>query len=74
MLTQKMRKHPQMHDTSYAQKRFGEAIGFTPMVLPYVQGESRRIIYKIIEYDPLLDSSDMSIKHWVQIASDIKVS
>lgn len=74
MLIQMMRKHPQMHDDEYAKKRFGEAIGFAPLVLPYVQGESRRIIYKIIEYDPLLDSSDMSIKDWVQIANDIKVS
>lgn len=73
MLIQKMRKHPQMHDGEYARKRFGEATGFAPLVLPYVQDESRRIIYKIIEYDPLLDSSNMSIKDWVQIANDIKV-
>lgn len=74
VLIQKIRKHPHMHDEEYAKRRFGEATVFAPLVLPYVQGESRRIIYKIIEYDPLLDSSDMSIKEWVQIASDIKVS
>lgn len=74
VLIQKIRKHPQMHDEEYAKKRFGEATVFAPLVLPYVQGESRRIIYKIIEYDPLLDSSDMSNREWVQIANDIKVS
>lgn len=62
-----------MHDEEYAKARFGKAVGFGPLVLPYVAGESRRIIYTIIEYDPLLDSSNMSIKEWIQIAEDIKV-
>lgn len=31
-----------------------------------------RIIYQIIEYDPLLDSSNMSIKEWKKIATDIE--
>jgi len=31
-----------------------------------------RIEYKIQEYDPIVDSSDMSVKDWVRIASDIE--
>lgn len=44
-----------------------------PLVLPYVEGQRRRIIYTLTEYDPLLDSSNMSIDEWVRIAEDIKV-
>lgn len=73
VLIQNIRKYPHMHDEEYAKVRFGKAVGFGPLVLPYVAGESRRIIYTIIEYDPLLDSSNMSIKEWIQIAEDIKV-
>lgn len=54
-----------MHDEEYAQTRFGKAVGFGPLVLPFVKDEARRIIYTIIEYDPLLDSSNMTIKDWV---------
>lgn len=74
VLIQNIRKYPHMHDEEYARSRFGKAVGFGPLVLPYVQDETRRIIYTIIEYDPLLDSSNMAIKDWVQIAEDIKVS
>lgn len=74
VLIQNTRKYPHMHDEEYARVRFGKAVGFGPLVLPYVQDESRRIIYTIIEYDPLLDSSNMAIKDWVQIAEDIKVN
>lgn len=73
VLIRNIRKYPHMHDEEYVQTRFGKAVGFGPLVLPFVKDESRRIIYTIIEYDPLLDSSNMTIKDWVQIAEDIKV-
>lgn len=44
-----------------------------PLVLPHVEGEHRRIIYTITEYEPLLDSSNMTFQDWVKIAEDIKV-
>lgn len=62
-----------MHDEKYAQTRFGKAATFGPLVLPYVQGQNRRIVYTITEYDPLLDSSNMTIQEWARIAEDIKV-
>lgn len=63
-----------MHDDKYAQSRFGKVANFGPLVLPIVQGESRRVVYTITEYDPLLDSSNMTITDWIHIAEDIKVS
>ena len=38
-----------------------------------VQGEHRRIVYTVTEYEPLLDSSNMSFTDWMKIAQDIKV-
>lgn len=73
-LVKNLRKYPHMHDEKYAQKRFGNGAGFGPLVLPYVQGETRRVVYTITEYDPLLDSSNMGINDWKRIAEDIKVS
>lgn len=73
-LIRNIRNYPHMHDEKYAQTRFGKAAAFGPLVLPHVQGEHRRIVYTITEYDPLLDSSNMTIQEWVRIADDIKVS
>uniref|UniRef100_A0A5S6R1S0 asparaginase n=1 Tax=Trichuris muris TaxID=70415 RepID=A0A5S6R1S0_TRIMR len=39
--------------------------------LPMVRGETRRILYHLVEYDPLLDSSDMSFTEWTKIAINI---
>ena len=44
-----------------------------PLVLPHVP-DHRRIIYAIYEYEPLLDSSNMTMDDWITIAKDIKRS
>lgn len=62
-----------MHDADYAEVRYGKAANMAPLVLPYVEGEKRRIIYTISEYDPLLDSSNMTFSDWERIAEDIRV-
>lgn len=72
-LIKNIRKYPHMHDEQYAKERFGKRTNFEPLVLPLVQGENRRIIYTITEYEPLLDSSNMTIQEWARIADDIKV-
>lgn len=69
-----LRKYKNLHDEQYAQEKFGSAASMGPLVLPYVDGETRRIIYTINEYYPLLDSSNMSIADWIRIADDIKES
>ena len=67
-----------MHDEQYSQMRFGGggagggAPGdLLPLVLPGVPGH-KRVIYTIYEYDPLLDSSNMTMDDWIQIAKDIR--
>ncbi|XP_015035210.2 L-asparaginase-like [Drosophila pseudoobscura] len=41
------------------------------LALPLVKDQSVRVIYQFIEYDPLLDSSNMAGKDWQRIAQDI---
>lgn len=72
-LVRRLRKYPHMHDEEYAQQRFGPAAAMGPLVLPHVNGENRRVIYTVTEYDPLLDSSNMTNMEWVRIAEDIQV-
>lgn len=33
-----------------------------------------RVIYEVLEYSPLCDSSDMTMDDWILIANDIKVN
>lgn len=72
-LVKRIRKYPHMHDEEYASRRFGKSSTMAPLVLPHVEGERRRIIYTITEYEPLLDSSNMTFTDWVKIAEDIQV-
>ena len=60
-----------MHDEKYSSMRFGGKFADLPLVLPIVPGH-KRVIYTIYEYDPLLDSSNMTMDDWIQIAKDIK--
>ncbi|KAG8222016.1 hypothetical protein J437_LFUL002777, partial [Ladona fulva] len=65
-----LRRSPFLHDVEYARKRFGDAAaaaGNTPFVLPATK-EKRRVLYSLIEYDPLLDSSCMTADEWTCIA------
>ncbi|KAJ3116913.1 hypothetical protein HK100_000933 [Physocladia obscura] len=34
----------------------------------------KRVKYSVLEYDPLMDSSNMTMKDWVKIATDIEVN
>lgn len=72
-MVKNLRHYPHLHDEEYAKERFGLASAMGPLVLPYVQGEIRRIVYTITEYDPLLDSSNMTMNDWMRIAEDVKV-
>ncbi len=35
--------------------------------------EKCRVVYTIFEYDPLLDSTNMTMDDWIHVAQDIKV-
>ncbi|GAB6025427.1 hypothetical protein CHUAL_011173 [Chamberlinius hualienensis] len=65
MLEAKLRTMPNLHDPSYS---FSSSL-VLPNSLP---DEHRRVFYTVYEYDPLLDSSNMTIDDWIRIALDIK--
>ncbi|ALC48613.1 CG6428 [Drosophila busckii] len=70
-LVRLIRKYPNIHDEEYAQRRFGPGASMAPLVLPFVEGEARRVLYQVTEYTPLLDSSNMTMHDWARIANDI---
>ncbi|CAG0905653.1 unnamed protein product, partial [Darwinula stevensoni] len=43
----------------------------TPLALPETR-EKKRVVYTIFEYEPLLDSSNITMDDYIRIASDIK--
>ena len=77
-----------MHDENYSQMRFGhqtklafaqdeapredaELADLLPLVLPHIP-DLKRVVYQIYEYDPLLDSSNMTMDDWIHIAKPLK--
>ncbi|KAM4543243.1 60 kDa lysophospholipase isoform 2-T2 [Odontesthes bonariensis] len=72
-LVESLRKLPILHDELYAQQTslydfYGRE---STLVLPLSKSK-RRIIYTILEYSPLLDSSNMTTEDWVRIGKDIE--
>ncbi|KAL4702757.1 hypothetical protein ACJJTC_002297, partial [Scirpophaga incertulas] len=67
-----IRGYPQLHDTAFWRQRLSES-GFETsyLVLPDTKDLNLRIFYRVIEYDSLLDSSNVSEKEWIKIAEDI---
>ncbi|KAK3876337.1 hypothetical protein Pcinc_018876 [Petrolisthes cinctipes] len=65
-----IRRYPHMHDQLYASNHYGDSIN-APLVLPECR-EARRVVYWVYEYDPLLDSSNMTMDDWIRIAKDIR--
>uniref|UniRef100_A0A8W8I7Y9 asparaginase n=1 Tax=Magallana gigas TaxID=29159 RepID=A0A8W8I7Y9_MAGGI len=67
-LVSKLKTLPLFHDEEYAVAHFA-ADEKDFLVLPHQNG--RRVMYKIMEYKPLLDSSNMMENDWGKIASDL---
>ncbi|XP_004082351.1 60 kDa lysophospholipase isoform X3 [Oryzias latipes] len=72
-LVQSLRKLPILHDELYAQQTcLYEYYGSeNSLVLP-LSKSNKRIIYTIMEYSPLLDSSNMTTDDWGRIGKDIE--
>uniref|UniRef100_A0A3B5A3I9 asparaginase n=1 Tax=Stegastes partitus TaxID=144197 RepID=A0A3B5A3I9_9TELE len=67
-----LRKLPILHDEGYAQQTcLYEYYGENTLVLPVVY-TNKRIVYTILEYNPLLDSSNMTTDDWGRIGKDIE--
>lgn len=76
MFKPSIRRYPQLHDENYHQKIMKASPADKSLesfyVLPKTDDVSWRILYDIKEYDPLLDSSDITEADWVKIAKDIQ--
>lgn len=70
---QSLRKLPIVHDELYAQQTcmYDYYDAENTLVLPLSKG-NKRIIYTILEYNPLLDSSNMTTDDWGRIGKDIE--
>ncbi|XP_047467044.1 60 kDa lysophospholipase isoform X2 [Mugil cephalus] len=67
-----LRKLAMFHDEEYAkQTEIAQHYGSNTLVLP-LSKEKKRVVYTILEYDPLLDSSNMTPDDWDKIGKDIK--
>ena len=53
-------------------KDFGSGEILLPLVLPHIP-DLRRVIYTIYEYDPLLDSSNMTMDDWIQVGNELEL-
>ncbi|KAI8478867.1 hypothetical protein Bbelb_434090 [Branchiostoma belcheri] len=73
---------PMLHEKAYAEQleqenfQFENAPDFfqekAPLVLP-LSKYGKHVLYWILEYDPILDSCNMNMDDWGQIAADIHV-
>uniref|UniRef100_A0A672IZL4 asparaginase n=1 Tax=Salarias fasciatus TaxID=181472 RepID=A0A672IZL4_SALFA len=85
LLLKFLRSLPILHDQDYAEKhRLRERYGDQTLVLPDMSlhvssspsfsesAERKRVVYTIDEYNPLLDSSNMTPEDWVKIGTDIE--
>ncbi|XP_030194248.1 60 kDa lysophospholipase-like isoform X2 [Gadus morhua] len=59
------------HDAKYAKKK-GYDLKDNTLVLPSYSKNDQRVVYTLLEYDPLLDSSNMTTKDWEKIGKDIE--
>lgn len=67
-----IREFPNLHDEKYATENFLKVNDKLPLVLPKMDYSHKRLVYVIYEYEPLLDSSNMTMDDWIHIALDIK--
>lgn len=68
-----IREIPPLNDKEYVDEFYGDARA-QPYCLPPVRNTKKRVVYWLVEYDPLLDSSDMTFDDWIRIAKDIRKS
>ncbi|GFY59683.1 l-asparaginase [Trichonephila inaurata madagascariensis] len=73
MMEMKIKSYPQLHDIVAAEDYATVCPDENCLVLPDT-GEACRVVYVVHEYDPLLDSSNMTMDDWIRIAMDIKES
>ncbi|KAJ1348624.1 hypothetical protein KIN20_003974 [Parelaphostrongylus tenuis] len=70
-LPEVLRTLPPLNDRDYIESNFGRS-PVKPYSLPPVRLMKKRVVYWIVEYEPLLDSCDMTFDDWIRIATDIR--
>ncbi|KAL5008955.1 hypothetical protein ScPMuIL_014536 [Solemya velum] len=65
-----LKKLPMFHDEEFGNRLKGTEYE-KYLVMP-ISREGRRIFYLVVEYTPLMDSSNMTMEDWGKIATDIK--
>uniref|UniRef100_A0AC34R0T2 L-asparaginase N-terminal domain-containing protein n=1 Tax=Panagrolaimus sp. JU765 TaxID=591449 RepID=A0AC34R0T2_9BILA len=68
-----IREIPPLNDKEYVDEFYGH-VKVQPYCLPPVRNTKKRVVYWLVEYEPLLDSSDMTFDDWIRIARDIQKS
>ncbi|KAE9546396.1 hypothetical protein FO519_010392, partial [Halicephalobus sp. NKZ332] len=66
-----IRDTPYLNDKEYVNEFYRNSQS-QPCCLPPVRNTMKRIVYSFMEYNPLLDSSDMTFDDWIKIAEDIR--
>uniref|UniRef100_F1KVU4 asparaginase n=1 Tax=Ascaris suum TaxID=6253 RepID=F1KVU4_ASCSU len=72
-LPQALRDSPDLNDKSYIDAYHADD-NVQPYCLPPIPHMKKRIVYWVVEYHPLLDSSDMTFDDWIRIGKDIRQS
>ncbi|CAB02790.1 asparaginase [Caenorhabditis elegans] len=70
-LPEVLRDIPPLNDRRYIEESYSN-VAVRPYSLPPVRNMKKRVVYWIVEYEPLLDSCDMTFDDWIRIATDIK--
>uniref|UniRef100_A0A915ES18 L-asparaginase N-terminal domain-containing protein n=1 Tax=Ditylenchus dipsaci TaxID=166011 RepID=A0A915ES18_9BILA len=72
-LPRAIRELPPLNDKEYVEQNYAD-VQVKPYALPPLRGMKKRVVYWLVEYEPLLDSSDMTFDDWIRIAKDIHKS
>ncbi|XP_017057563.1 L-asparaginase 1 [Drosophila ficusphila] len=67
MLEKKLRDIPSCHDQTVANKTDEKCL----LALPAVSGAPYRVLYDLVEFDPLLESSCMGFSDWQRMAHEV---
>uniref|UniRef100_A0A9J2Q7E8 asparaginase n=1 Tax=Ascaris lumbricoides TaxID=6252 RepID=A0A9J2Q7E8_ASCLU len=67
----RIRELTHLNDKHYIDKNYADA-KVKPYCLPPLRLMKKRIVYWLLEYDPLLDSCDITFDDWIRIGKDIR--
>lgn len=77
-LSQIVRDQPMLHDKGAEHLISSSLLGLTedprmgPFLISPVSEQGKRCVFRFLDYDPLLDSSNMGIAEWRKISKDVE--